>query len=67
MEINDYLTHRQVMERYNKSYVQVRYAAETGRLKAYKVGWQWVFPVDKLPDSWPEAPRNLRRKGVKKA
>lgn len=52
------------MLKYNKSYVQVRYAVETGRLEADKVGggWTWMFPVDKLPEQWPEAPRIEKRK-----
>lgn len=51
----------QVCEKYNKTEVQVRYAIKQGRLKAYKVGWQWCFNVADLPRTWPETPRTVKR------
>lgn len=61
----NFLTLRQVMKKYGKTYTQVRYATETGRLRAVKMGWQWFFQEDELPESWPEAPRKqLRGKSI---
>ncbi|MCU7521956.1 MAG: helix-turn-helix domain-containing protein [Ignavibacteria bacterium] len=61
---DEYLTLNEVMALYNKTYTQIRYAAETKRLTAIKVGWQWLFPKDKLPKDWPDAPRIAKNKGV---
>lgn len=53
----DILTTHQVMKKYRKTYTQVRYATEVGRLKAEKVGWVWVYPIKDLPETWPSEDR----------
>lgn len=55
-----FLTLAQVMKKYNKTYTQVRYATETGRLMGQKFGWSWIYPTEQLPDTWPEPPRKLK-------
>lgn len=51
----------QVAEKYGKTPAQVRYAVEQGRLNGLKIGWQWTFMTDELPDTWPETPRTSKR------
>ena len=41
-EVRKMLTTKEVMEKYNKTYPQVKYPTDTGRLKGIKVGWVWV-------------------------
>lgn len=55
------ITISQVCERYSKTMTQVRYAIQQGRLKAVKIGWQWVFNEEELPQQWPETPRVIKR------
>ena len=55
-----YLTLRQVMKKYGKTYTQVRYATQTNRLKGVKIGWQWLYPQSLLPEEWPETPRKQK-------
>jgi hypothetical protein len=55
-----YLTLNEVMKKYGKTYTQVRYATETGRLTGVKMGWTWFYPEETLPQEWPEPPRNMR-------
>ena len=57
------LTTKEVMEKYNKTYPQVKYATDTGRLKGIKVGWVWVYDPKKLPDEWPETRRKYTKRG----
>lgn len=52
----------EVAKKYNKTGAQVRYAISQDRLKAIKVGWQWCFKSEDLPESWPETPRAYKRK-----
>lgn len=61
MKVGKYLTLKEVMLRYNKSYTQVRYATETRRLHGQKVGWTWIYPVKDLPNDWPDTLRPYRR------
>lgn len=61
----EYATLKEVMDKYDKTYVQVRYATETNRLIGEKVGWQWIYPREHLPDVWPSTKRdNKRQNGV---
>ncbi len=57
------ITMKEVMEKYGKSYTQVRYATETGRLQGIKVGWIWTYDADTLPEEWPETERKYTRRG----
>lgn len=67
MEVKNYLTLRETMEKYNKTYTQIRYATITNRLKGTKIGWTWIYPVEHLPEAWPETPRKYKRiKGERK-
>jgi hypothetical protein len=58
------LTIREVMRKYDKTYTQVLYAVSTGRLVAIKVGWIWLFPPDKLPNTWPEPNRKHKKRDI---
>jgi len=59
--IGRFLTLREVMEKYDKSYTQVRYATETNRLIGKKVGWGWIYPIESLPPVWPDTLRKYRK------
>jgi hypothetical protein len=60
MEIVEFVSLKHVCAIYNKTDAQVRYAVETGRLKAEKHGgWELKFRVADLPSQWPESPRNM--------
>jgi hypothetical protein len=59
------LTVQQVMKKYNKTYTQVRYATETGRLKGIKIGWVWMYNPRSLPAEWPETKRKYTKRGEK--
>lgn len=57
------LTVQEVMKKYGKTYTQVRYATETGRLKGIKIGWVWMYNPRALPDKWPETKRKYTKRG----
>lgn len=60
--MSNYIQFREVMKKYKKTYSQVKYAVETGRLEAEKIGWVWIFDVGKLPSEWPQPPKLLKAK-----
>lgn len=51
------------MTKYGKTYTQVKYATDTGRLKGIKVGWVWVYNPRTLPKEWPETKRRYTKRG----
>jgi hypothetical protein len=50
-----FITARQVMKRYGKTYHQLMYAVRTGKLHGEKLEdtWQWIFDEELLPPTWP--------------
>jgi hypothetical protein len=51
--MSKYLTIKDLMVIYNKSYVQVWYAVRTDKIEHIRVGWQYLIPKDTLPEIWP--------------
>jgi hypothetical protein len=52
MSINGYLTIKDLIEDYDKTYTQVYYLIRIGKIKTERVGWQYLIPVSSIPEEW---------------
>jgi excisionase family DNA binding protein len=51
--IGEYLTPKQVADKFNVPVTRVYSALKDGRLEGEKIGWSIVIHKDKLPKKWP--------------
>lgn len=54
------LTTKDVAELFGVETREVLYAARRKLLTGEKVGWQWFFHKDKLPNKWPVRTKSKR-------
>lgn len=58
--MQDYLTIKEVANKYRISDRQVLYAIRRGHIQATKLGWLWVIDKATLPAKWPVRLKNTR-------
>lgn len=51
--LDEWLTTKDVGERFNVPSTRVLRMIRLGRIKARKFNWVWVVHVSDLPESWP--------------
>lgn len=61
--MNKMITSSEVAKRYGKSLRKVLYATRKGLFKAEKVGWSWLYSINKLPKEWPARKYEVKGKG----
>lgn len=50
---DDYITVGELADKFDKTYTQAYYLIKTGKIKAERLGWQYIIHISDIPKEWP--------------